>query len=98
MRSEQTKESKVGMKNLQPKPTSFQIKVEDCGGYFQIYLVQHGMEAKLANLYPPGFELFGEVQDPQYWTLDKQDGGRKLNYRFFNDALCSLMRQKQVSP
>ena len=57
-------------------------RIEDHGGYCQVYqitpeirgprggLKQSGCEVKLGNIYSPGYESFGEVQHPSMWVAE----------------------------
>jgi len=67
--------------------TVLNIRVDDCGGYYQVYeetpcstdparKPTYGGETKLGNIYPPGHKLFGEVLDPTCFVADHAVYGR----------------------
>ena len=86
---------------------SFTYRVDDCNGYFQVYKIVPevrgprgglkfpGCEVKLGNVYPPGYKLFGEVQDEKLWTADN-NGGDKFKTFKMEGAIGYLIAEGAV--
>lgn len=86
--------SRSKKKISKPRPAvskSYKILVEDCGGYFQIYKQTDESDVKLGNIYPPGYEQFGEIFDRfRYVSEDGRIHGDYF-HKTFKEAFIRLV-------